>query len=83
MGDFNINLLNKDIYVQTADFIDIILSYSTTYPSIPRPTRITLKSATLIDDIFTNSHTKQTSEIILYHLSDHLPIFNSTNLKNK
>ena len=29
MGDYNINLLNKIIYIQTADFIDTILSYST------------------------------------------------------
>ena len=80
MGDFNINLLNEDIHVQTADFTNTISSYSM-YPSITRPTRITTKSATLIDNIFTNSHTKQTSGIILYDLSDHLPIFISTNLK--
>ena len=49
MGGFNI--LNKDIYVQTADFIDT--------------TRITTKSVTLIDNIFSSkSHTKQTSRII-------------------
>ena len=80
MGDFNINLLNEDIHVQTADFINTISSYSMC-PSITRPTGITTKSATLIDNIFTNSHTKQTSGIILYDLSDHLPIFISTNFK--
>ena len=74
MGDFNINLLDEDIHVQTDDFINTISSYSM-YPSITRPARITTKSATLIDNIFTNSHTKQTSGIILYHLIDHLPIF--------
>ena len=80
MGDFNINLLNEDIHGQTADFINTISSYSM-YPSITRPTRIMTKSATLIDNIFTNSHTKQMSGIILYDLSDHLTIFISMNLK--
>ena len=47
MGDFNINLLNEDIHVQMADFINTLSSYSM-YPSITKPTRITTKSATLI-----------------------------------
>ena len=80
MGDFSINLINEDIHVQTADFINTFSSYPM-YPSITRPTNITTKSATLIDKICTNSHTKQTSGIILYDLSDHLLIFISTNLK--
>ena len=64
MGDFNINLLNKDTHCHTKDFVNILTSHSM-YPSITRPTRITSKSATLIDNIFTNSKTCQTSGIII------------------
>ena len=49
------------------------------YPSITKPTRITNTSATSIDNIFTNNYAKQVSGIILNDLSDHLPIFWSTN----
>ena len=79
MGDFNINLLNEDVHTPTNEFIDLMTSYSF-YPSITKPTRITTKSATLIDNIFTNSHTKQTAGILVTDISDHLPIFLSTNL---
>ena len=50
MGDFNINLLNHDTQSPTADFIDVLNSFSL-YPSITKPTRITSKTATLIDNI--------------------------------
>ena len=79
MGDFNINLLNSDTHTSTSDFIDVLNSYSL-YPSITRPTRITSKSATLIDNIFKNSHSKHIAGIILTDISDHLPTFISTNL---
>lgn len=79
MGDFNINLLNEDIHSQTNDFVNVLSSYSF-YPSITKPTRITAKSATLIDNIFTNSKVRQTSGIIINDLSDHLPIFISADL---
>ena len=54
MGDFNINLLNEDVHTLTNDFLNIMSSNSL-YPSITKPTRITSNSATLIDNIFTNS----------------------------
>ena len=41
---------------------------------------ITSRTATLIDNIFTNSYSKQTAGLILTDVSDHLPIFISTNL---
>ena len=58
MGGFNINLLNEDVHTPTNEFIDLMTSYSL-YPSITKPTRIKSKPATLIDNIFTNSHTEQ------------------------
>ena len=80
MGDFNINLLNEDVHTLTNDFINIMSSYSL-YPSITKPTRITPTSATLIDNIFTNLNSYQTSGIIVADVSDHLPVFISTDLK--
>ena len=41
---------------------------------------MTSKTATLIDNIFTNSYSKQTAGLILTDISNHLPIFISTNL---
>ena len=79
MGDFNINLLNNDVHEPTGEFVDILSSFSL-YPSIVKPTRITSKSATLIDNIFTNNYANQTSGILLSDVSDHLPIFVSTNV---
>ena len=72
MGDFNINPINEDINVH--EFIGKLSSYIL-YPSITKPRRITTKTVTLIDNIFTNSHAKQTAGIITSDISDHLPIF--------
>ena len=80
MGDFNINLLNEDVHTLTNDFLNIMSSNSL-YPSITKPTRITSNSATLIDNIFTNSKSYQTSGIIITDISDHLPVFITTDLK--
>jgi hypothetical protein len=80
MGDFNVNLLNEDIHTQTNEFVNIVTSHSL-YPSITKPTRITATSATLIDNIFTNSLAHQTSGIIMTDISDHMPIFITTDLR--
>ena len=68
MGDFNINILNKDM----ADFLDNMYA-SSLYPTINSPTRITATSKTLIDNIFYNDFTKKISAgSILTFISDHL-----------
>ena len=76
MGDFNINLLNHALHVQTTDFIDTMFA-SSFFPLINRPTRITHTSSTLIDNIFTNcTYTQHAlSGILTSDISDHLPIF--------
>ena len=46
------------------------------FPLINKPTRITNRSASLIDNIFTNAFgINHNSGILLNDLSDHLPIF--------
>lgn len=73
-GDFNINLLNYNSHNMTTQFVELLFSYGLV-PSIVRPTRITMDSATLIDNIFTNCVENVKSGIICNDLSDHLPIF--------
>ena len=54
-GDFNINLLNCENNPGSNDFLQMLDSYFF-LPYILQPTRITERSATLIDNIFTNSY---------------------------
>ena len=62
MGDFNINLLNVDSHIPTAEFSHYCM------PLINKPTRGTSGSATLIDIIYTNN-------IMFTDITDHFPIF--------
>ena len=75
MGDLNIDLLkiNQSTAIQNI-FNQFIFSFF--YPQITKPTRITCKSATLIDNILTNRLNEDALSGILYaDLSDHLHIF--------
>ena len=72
MGDFNINLLSYDSHSQTNNFINLMLSHL--LPHILHPTRITDHSATIIDNIFSNSLESDTiSGRLLSQISDHFP----------
>lgn len=55
LGDFNINLLNN-AEGNVKLFINLLASYGF-YPCINRPTRVNKRSATIIDQIWTNSLT--------------------------
>ena len=75
MGDFNINLFNYDSHTKTADFINLMFSYSYA-PFINKPTRITEHSSTLIDNIFVNNYNDNTFQGLLFtDISDHFPVF--------
>ena len=74
MGDFNINLLKHNINSQTAEFLDNMTSNGL-IPQVTNPTRITLKSKTLIDNIFTNITVNKIAGNITTSISDHLPQF--------
>ena len=53
LGDFNIDLLKWDSNKNVSDFLDI--KYSTNLlPNITSPTRLTSRSQTLIDNIFSS-----------------------------
>ena len=53
LGDYNINLLNCDSDKNMCDFLELMLSFSL-LPRMIKPTRITSRSQTLIDNIFIN-----------------------------
>jgi len=99
MGDYNIDLTHsinfsnnpsnrntdQSNHISTDMKFLNILSMNSFFPCINKPTRITPTSATLIDNIFTNTFDKEIYGGILYYdISDHLPIFTiSSQFKSK
>ena len=83
-GDFNLNLIKYMQKTGISQFLENILS-NNFIPQITLPTRITEKTATLIDNIFTNSYKHNSNCLsgnITTYISDHLPQFLITeNLK--
>ena len=74
-GDFNFNLLKQNDHPDTDKFLSILHSHYL-LPLITSPTRISSHSATLIDNIFTNTNEIQIfSGNISTSISDHLPQF--------
>ena len=84
MGDMNINVLKYGAHKQTDTYVDGIFSRGF-FPRIIMPTRVTHRSATLIDHILTNEITSASSSgIIINDVADHFAIFNiSTTTPNK
>ena len=75
MGDFNINLLAYDSCKYSAEFHDMLSSHSF-QPLILQPTRVTSRSQTLIDNIFSNNTRYQSkSGNITTSISDHFAQF--------
>ena len=76
LGDFNADLLNWDTNVDITNFLDTLTS-NLLIPHITLPTRITLFSKTLIDNIFSNSLNFQhgISGNLTVSISDHLAQF--------
>ena len=77
LGYYNIDIPNYSSHVHTAQIVDV-MSNSGFLPLITRPTGVTVTSATLIDNIFTNnlrdvSHSLQ--GLFITDVSDHFPIF--------
>lgn len=82
-GDFNIDLLNPNGHKRTTDFIHTMYSNSL-FPVIIKPSRITTDTATLIDNIFTNTiESKIVGGLLINDISDHLPVFAIFQIKNE
>ena len=73
MGDFNLNLLNYESHSDINDFINTMVSHYL-LPYVLHPTRVTVHSSTVIDNIFSNITDFDTkSGNILCDISDHFP----------
>ena len=74
LGDYNLDLFNAEKHIKTGEFVDLMFSHHF-IPLINKPTRVREKSATLIDNIFTNNVMSSTQGILFTDISDHFPIF--------
>ena len=77
MGDYNIDLLKSSVHSPTSDFLEMMYDKSF-YNLISRPTRITNATATLIDNIYTNSVSfdkDKFSGVLTSDISDHFMVF--------
>ena len=72
MGDFNINLMSDSNNVKS--LLEIMYMHYL-FPKILRPSRITHKSFSLINNIFIYNSLAAESGLIISHISDHLPVF--------
>ena len=81
-GDFNIDLLKYDTISKNKEFLDMMTSNGF-LPHIVHPTRISDTSATVIDNIFSNTYFSDSiSGNILIELADHLSQFLYISLNN-
>jgi hypothetical protein len=77
VGDFNVDILKFHQNRHIGDYFENILS-SGYIPNITFPTRLTQRSGSLIDNIFSKCSEKfktSTSGILLHQVSDHQPCF--------
>ena len=82
MGDFNYDLLDSK-NTTIMKFVDLLFDNSF-YSLINKPTHFTNSSATILDQIWTNSLSISVKSGILVHqISDHLPVLINTDLKHK
>ena len=74
-GDFNLNLLDHDTNKNVQDFLHLIYQ-NNLIPTINKPTTVTMKTATAIDYILTNSYigTDFKSAIFKTDISDYFPV---------
>ena len=80
MGDLNFNLLDSSDN-STEMLVDTMFDHHF-YPLINKPTRITEKSYSAIDHIWTDIiNTKINSNIVVTSVSDHLPIMQISTLE--
>ena len=74
LGDFNIDMMNQANSLESSPcerFNDFCRNM-TLYPVVKNPTRVTDKTATLIDNILTNSTSLLTCGVMTADVADHL-----------
>ena len=73
--DHNLDLMKAHLHTHTSTFLEKNLELDL-LPCISKPTRVTRKTATLIDNILLSQRLQQntTSKVIIDDISDHFPI---------
>ena len=75
MGDFNLDLVKSSSHLATGNFLGLLNNVGL-HHLISLPSRITPKSATLIDNIFSTDVAHDVSSgLLLSSISDHFPVF--------
>ena len=75
LGGSNLNLMNYHSHSLIGEFLEVTYA-NLFFPLILRPTRINSHSASLMDNIFSNSfHNDIVSGLFFRDVSDHLPNF--------
>ena len=71
--EHNLDLLKSDQHNPTSKFLELMLDHSM-LPTITRPTRITLNSAALIDNVFISEKLQKNFDscVLINDMSDHL-----------
>ena len=83
LGDFNVDLLKIETHEQSSKSLQIMESNNIA-PLIMIPTRITARSKSRIDNIFTNQvNSKSISGNLTCTVSDHLPQFHICPIESK
>ena len=84
LGDVNLNCFNYNDNLDVRDFYNNTFQHGA-IPLINRPTRVTTSTATLIDNIMTNSFFEASLQkgIIKTSISDHFPIYAAIILNKK
>ena len=73
-GDFNLNLLDHDTNKKVQEVLNLIYQ-NNLIPTINKPTRVTMKTATTIDHILTNSFVDTDfKSVFKTDISDHFPV---------
>ena len=73
-GDFNLNLLDHDTNKKVQEVLNLIYQ-NNLIPTINKPTRVTMKRATTIDHILTNSFVDTDfKSVFKTDISDHFPV---------
>ena len=82
--DHNLDLLKANSHIQTSEFLESNLRKGL-IPCISKPTRITHKTASLIDNIIASPtvHCNHTPYILVDDISDHMPIVVKFRNQNK
>lgn len=72
IGDLNVDLLDDNVHTRK---VKQICDACRVHQTLSEPTRITLKSSTLKDHIYTNAAHKFCTGVVNCNISDHLPVF--------